>query len=250
MSTEKILIIDPEASSLTLVQGSDIRHETIFSSQRTGFEWREFMEALGEELLNKPEYSPWSSGPWTLTTSPKSIEQLEIVNGKKLILENRSVYKKNTDEYVNIFLSDEAFIIKVNSITMEGSQSLLFNDNNPSEEFNLGEIFTATAKLLRRNNLHVSGEWEGQFSIDEDWNYVVQFRAAVMPDFMESENNFYSPDPKEKKLSSPNGKVVPSQQTMLSPQEELFSDSEKLSKEELRNIATNKIGCVWGIIGF
>lgn len=133
---------------------------------------------------------------------------------------------------------------------MEGSQSLLANDNSPSEEFNLGETLTETAKLLRRNNLHVSGKWEGQFSIDEDWNYIVQFRAAVMPDFMEPKNTFYSPSPEEKKLPTPKRKTVSPQQPMTRPQEELFNDSEKLSKEELRDIATNKIGCAWGIIGF
>lgn len=133
---------------------------------------------------------------------------------------------------------------------MEGSQGLLANDNNPGGEFNLGETLTETAKLLRRNNLHVSGKWEGQFSIDEDWNYVVQFRAAVMPDFMEPKDTFYSPSPEEKKLSTPKGRAVPPQQPTSPPQQELSSDSEKLSKEELRNIATNKIGCAWGIIGF
>ena len=79
---------------------------------------------------------------------------------------------------------------------MEGKQSLLINDNDPDEAFHLGEILTAIAKVLRQNGMVVSGGWEAQFSFDEkEWDYKIQLRAAVMPDFMEKNTDFYEPSP-------------------------------------------------------
>lgn len=243
------LIIDPQTDSITLIQGTDVKHETIYSSQRNGFEWSEFIETLGNKLLEYPEYSSWSSGPWTLTSSPKEIEKGEIVNGKKIILENRATYTKTTDECVHVFLSGDTFIVKVDSVSMEGKQSLLINDNDPDEVFNLGELLTAVAKLLRQSNIIVSGAWEAQFSFDEkEWEYKVQLRAAVMPDFMEKNTDFYEPSHKEKQDKSTTSSM------RIIPSDTLGSDTQQKSKElsdrEKRNREINSFGCAYAILGF
>ena len=241
------LIIDPKTDSVTLIRGTDVKHETIYSSQRSGFEWSELIETLGNELLEHPEYSSWSSGPWTLTTSPKEIEKGEIVNGKKIILENRATYTKTTDECVHVFLSGETFVVKVDSVSMEGKQSLLINDNDPDEAFNLGEILTAVAKLLRQNGMVVSGDWEAQFSFDEkEWEYRAQLRAAVMPDFMEKDTNFYEPSP----AASSHAEPSPSIKVMPSPPTNPYHRENELTEQQLRNKEINKFGCMYAVLGF
>lgn len=243
------LIIDPQTDSITLIQGTDVKHETIYSSQRNGFEWSEFIETLGNELLEHPEYSSWSSGPWTLTSSPNEIEKGEIVNGKKIILENRATYTKTTDECVHVFLSGDTFIVKVDSVSMEGKQSLLINDNDPDEAFHLGEILTAITKVLRQNGMVVSGNWEAQFSFDgKEWDYKIQLRAAVMPDFMEKNTDFYEPSHKEKQDKSTTSSM------RIIPSDTLGSDTQQKSKElsdrEKRNREINSFGCAYAILGF
>lgn len=239
------LIIDPKTDSITLIQGTDVKHETIYSSQRNGFEWPEFIETLGNELLDHPEYSSWSSGPWTLASSPKEIEKGEIVNGKKIILENRATYTKDVDECVHIFLSGETFIVKVSSVAMEGKQSLLINDNDPDEVFNLGEVLTAVAKLLRQNGMVVSGDWEAQFSFDEkEWEYKVQLRAAVIPDFMEKNTDFYEPAPEEKESSKGVSSIAPASelsksQIVSQKNHMMIMPTENMKMEKLVNLGVH-----------
>lgn len=245
------LIADPQTDSITLIQGTDVKHETIYSGQRKGFEWSEFIETLGNELLEHPEYSSWSSGPWTLTTSPKEIEKGEIVNGKKIILENRATYTKTMDECVHVFLSGDTFIVKVDSVSMEGKQSLLINDNDPDEAFHLGEILTAIAKVLRQNDMVVSGDWEAQFSFDEkQWDYKIQLRAAVMPDFMEKNTDFYEPAPEEKETPIRMSSIAPNSELSEPRTISQKKSYNEHSEEEEENGKTRKFGCASLIIGF
>ena len=130
---------------------------------------------------------------------------------------------------------------------MEGKQSLLINDNDPDESFHLGEILTAIAKVLRQNGMVVSGDWEAQFSFDEkEWDYKIQLRAAVMPDFMEKNTDFYEPS---SAISSP-AESAPSIKAMPSPPTNPYHRENKLTEQQLRNKEINKFGCMHVVLGF
>ena len=148
---------------------------------------------------------------------------------------------------MHVFLSGETFVVKVDSVSMEGKQSLLINDNDPDEAFNLGEILTAVAKLLRQNGMVVSGDWEAQFSFDEkEWEYRAQLRAAVMPDFMEKDTNFYEPSP----AASSHAEPSPSIKVMPSPPTNPYHRENELTEQQLRNKEINKFGCMYAVLGF